>query len=239
MNRAWWLHLDTETFLADQHWKKKEAEDTVEREHHHKEIAVLFRLAITSFNSLDRTFIKYLEQLSIDKIEEVLQIDDEPSWMDSIIQYLTDGILSINPSEVKWLWWMALQYILMNRQLYKKSFFFFTKIPEIDGCWLRTLRNSWRDLWKLLEGKSLAYKVLWQEYYWPTMKKDVAEFVRRCEPCQKYANIQYQSVSQLTSIIADGRSHNRESTYLILFFWHPIRKIYSSCHQLLHQIGRS
>ena len=101
MNRAWWLHLDTETFLADQHWKKKEAEDTVEREHHHKEIAVLFRLAITSFNSLDRTFIKYLEQLSIDKIEEVLQIDDEPSWMDSIIQYLTDGILSINPSEVK------------------------------------------------------------------------------------------------------------------------------------------
>ena len=33
------------------------------------------------------------------------------------------------------------------------------------------------------------------------MKKDAAELVRRCEPCQKYANIQYQSASQLTSIV--------------------------------------
>ena len=34
------------------------------------------------------------------------------------------------------------------------------------------------------------------------MKKDVAELIRRCESCQKYANIQYQSSSQLTSVIA-------------------------------------
>ena len=34
------------------------------------------------------------------------------------------------------------------------------------------------------------------------MKKDAAELVRRCEPRQKYANIQHQPASQLTSIVA-------------------------------------
>ena len=41
-----------------------------------------------------------------------------------------------------------------------------------------------------------------QGYYWPTMKKDAVEFIRRCEPCHKYTNIQHQLTSQLTSIIA-------------------------------------
>ena len=40
-----------------------------------------------------------------------------------------------------------------------------------------------------LGGKSLAYKVLRQGFYWPAMKKDTVELIRRCEPCQKYVNI--------------------------------------------------
>ena len=35
---------------------------------------VLFRLVTISFNSLGRTFVEYLEQSSIDKVEEVLQL---------------------------------------------------------------------------------------------------------------------------------------------------------------------
>ena len=31
-----------------------------------------------------------------------------------------------------------------------------------------------------LGGKSLTYKILRQEYYWPIMKKDAAELIRRC-----------------------------------------------------------
>ena len=61
----------------------------------------LSRLTTTTFNSLGRTFIKYLQQSSIDKVEEVLQINDESSWMDPIIQYLTDGTLPTDPSEAK------------------------------------------------------------------------------------------------------------------------------------------
>ena len=34
------------------------------------------------------------------------------------------------------------------------------------------------------------------------MKKDAAELVRRCESCQKYANIQHQPASQIAPIVA-------------------------------------
>ena len=82
----------------------------------------LSRRATSSFNSLDRTFVECLEQSSIDKVEEVLQITDEPSWMDPIVRYLADRTLPMDSSEAKQLRWMVSRYILMNNQLYKRSF---------------------------------------------------------------------------------------------------------------------
>ena len=106
-------------------------------------------------------FIEYLEQPSIDKIDEVLPINNESSWMDPIIQYLTDEILPKNLSEIKRLRWMALQYILMNGQLYKKLFF----LPLLK-CLRPTdtnyvLREVHKEIYRNhLRSKSLAYKVL-------------------------------------------------------------------------------
>nr|XP_016494367.1 PREDICTED: uncharacterized protein K02A2.6-like [Nicotiana tabacum] len=37
-------------------------------------------------------------------------------------------------------------------------------------------------------------------YYWPTMKKEVADYVRRCEQCQKYAPMIHQAGELLHSI---------------------------------------
>ena len=78
----------------------------------------------------------------------------------------------------------------MNGQLYKRSFslFLLKFLRPTDADYeLREVHEEICE--KDLEGKSMAYKVLQQEYYWPTMKKDAAELIRRCELCQKYANI--------------------------------------------------
>ena len=91
----------------------------------------------------------------------------------------------------------------MSSQLYKRSFSLlllkYLGLTHIDYA----LKEVHEEIYgNHLGGKSLAYKVLRQGYYWPTMKKDAAELIRRYEPCQKYANIQYQSVSQLTLTVA-------------------------------------
>ena len=74
----------------------------------------LSRLATSTFDSLGRTFVENLEQPSIDRVEEILQLTAEPSWMDPIVRYLTDGISPENPAEAKWLRWSASQYVIMD-----------------------------------------------------------------------------------------------------------------------------
>ncbi|WP_374695624.1 integrase zinc binding domain-containing protein [Areca yellow leaf disease phytoplasma] len=59
------------------------------------------------------------------------------------------------------------------------------------------LREVHEGICAIIRGRSLAYKIIRQGYYWPTMQKDAADFVRRCDSCQRYANIQRRPASQL------------------------------------------
>ena len=98
--------------------------------------------------------------------------------MDPIVWYFTDGTLPMDLSEAKRLRWMASQYILMNGHLYKRSFslFLLKYFRSTDADY--ALKEVHKKIYKnYLEGKSLAYKILRQRYYWPTMKKDAAELV--------------------------------------------------------------
>ena len=61
----------------------------------------LSRLATSDYGTLSRTFMKSLERPSVDKVEEVLHLTAEPSWMDLIAQYLTDGSTPEDPAEAK------------------------------------------------------------------------------------------------------------------------------------------
>ncbi|XP_024019753.1 uncharacterized protein LOC112091128 [Morus notabilis] len=54
---------------------------------------------------------------------------------------------------------------------------------------------------KKLKGQSLAYKVLRKGYYWPDLKKEVAEYAKKREGCQRYALIPQQHSEDLTSIV--------------------------------------
>ncbi|XP_022877052.1 uncharacterized protein LOC111395302 [Olea europaea var. sylvestris] len=41
-------------------------------------------------------------------------------------------------------------------------------------------------------GLSLAQKILRYGYYWPTLKRDAVEFVRKCDKCQRFSLVQRQ-----------------------------------------------
>ncbi|XP_073104413.1 uncharacterized protein [Elaeis guineensis] len=83
---------------------------------------VLSRLATSAYDALGRTFVESLERPSIDRPKEVLQLAAKPSWMDPIVQYLTDGTSPEDPVEAKRLQWSASQYVMMDGRLYKRSF---------------------------------------------------------------------------------------------------------------------
>ena len=49
-------------------------------------------------------------------------------------------------------------------------------------------------------GRTLAHRAHTQGYYWPTMKSDAADYVRKCDPCQKMSPILKSPVQDLVSI---------------------------------------
>ena len=48
--------------------------------------------------------------------------------------------------------------------------------------------------------KSLVRKIMRTGYFWPTMQQDAAEFVRKCDSCQRYGNVQRVPGEQMTTI---------------------------------------
>ena len=85
--------------------------------------------------------------------------------------------------------------------LYKRSFI---------GPYLRCLSHS-EALYVLAElhegvcgnhsgGRFLAHRVHSQGYYWPTMKKDAAAYVKKCDKCQRYAPIPHMPSETLKPI---------------------------------------
>ena len=50
------------------------------------------------------------------------------------------------------------------------------------------------------EGRTLAHQAHMQGYYWLTMKSDAADYVRKCDPCQRMSPILKSPVQDLISI---------------------------------------
>ena len=46
----------------------------------------------------------------------------------------------------------------------------------------------------------MVQKIIRMGYFWPTMQQDVAEFVKKCDSCQKYGNVQQVPGEQMTTI---------------------------------------
>ena len=55
------------------------------------------------------------------------------------------------------------------------------------------------------EGRTLAHLAHTQGYYWPTMKSNVADYVKKCDPCQRMSPILKSPVQDLVSISSPWR----------------------------------
>ncbi|RVW35069.1 Pro-Pol polyprotein [Vitis vinifera] len=95
----------------------------------------------------------------------------------------------------------AARFTLIGGHLYKRSF---------TGPYLRCLEHSETQyvLAELHEGicgnhvggRSLAHRAHSQGYYWPTMKKDAAAYVKKCYKCQRYAPIPHMPSATLKTV---------------------------------------
>ena len=163
----------------------------------------LAKLATASQEDLSRsTPIEYLAEPSIDLCGvEVTPIGSEPSWMDPIWDYITDGRLPDDPKEASKLRMRSARFTNHKGSLYKQGFF----TPILKCIAGKDTDYVLREVHEGVCGnhigaRALAGKVLRQGYYWPTILRDATGLVRRCKICQEHAKISRLPSEPLTSI---------------------------------------
>ena len=133
---------------------------------------------------------------------QVSQIEKVPaSLMDPIRLYIATGELPNDRDKAHKVQIQSTRFSMVDGQLYKRS---------LGGPYLMclTLEQGQYVLVELHEGicgnhpggRTLAHRAHTQGYYWPTMKSDVADYVKKCDPCQRMSPILKSPVQDLVSI---------------------------------------
>lgn len=65
-----------------------------------------------------------------------------------------------------------------------------------------TLREVYEDICgRHIGGRSLAYKILRQGFYWPSIMNDAISFVQKYDWCQRFAKVQTKPSMLITQIL--------------------------------------
>ncbi|XP_022855981.1 uncharacterized protein LOC111377155 [Olea europaea var. sylvestris] len=165
-------------------------------------VDALSRLVFIGMDGLDRiVHIKMVAEPRIAQKPSVMDIDHEPSWMDPIVDYISNVNIPTDPRLARSIWYRAAKYCIIEGVLFRRSF----TLP-----YLRCLRpfESLQPMTEVHEGicgnhqgaRALAYKLIKYAYYWPSLKKDATDYVRKCDKCQKFGHVIHATAEELTSI---------------------------------------
>ncbi|XP_022888952.1 uncharacterized protein LOC111404368 [Olea europaea var. sylvestris] len=130
----------------------------------------LSRLVFMGVDGFDRTVhIKMVAEASIAQKPSIMDIDHEPSWMDPIVDYISNGNTPADPRLARSIRYRAAKYCIIEGVLFRKSL----TLP-----YLRCLRpsESLQAMTEVHEGicgnhqgaRALAHKLIRYGYYWPT-----------------------------------------------------------------------
>nr|XP_009383140.1 PREDICTED: uncharacterized protein LOC103970956 [Musa acuminata subsp. malaccensis] len=134
-------------------------------------------------------------------VSSVAPTEARTTWVQEMLLFKRNGVLPDDEATARRIRRTQAWYSEVNGRLYKRSF---------SQPLLRCLEPSEAKavLAEVHEGicgehiaaRTLAYKILRQGYYWPTMSQDARIYVQRCGPCQWHARTPRQSAVPLSPI---------------------------------------
>ncbi|CAL9006556.1 unnamed protein product, partial [Prunus brigantina] len=125
--------------------------------------------------------VEHLGRPSIEEVEPIdtMQIDEDPSWQDPIIDYLVNGNLPADKSEARKVQQKAARYYMHSNKLIRRSYsgphLTCIKYPQTLEV-LCQIHDG--ECGNHSGGRSLAQKALNIGYFWPTMRHDSAEYYK-------------------------------------------------------------
>ncbi|KAK2376303.1 hypothetical protein QL285_077105 [Trifolium repens] len=166
---------------------------------------ILSKLASTKKKGGNKSVIQeILPRPSIDKPPATLNVNiigDSNCWMTPVYNYLANDTLPSDEKEAAAVKRRSCSYVLLDGTLYRRGF----SIPllkcieedKVDYI-LREIHEGINS--QHLGGRSLARKALRAGYYWPTMQQDSKEHVKKCDKCQRHADMHLAPPNELKSL---------------------------------------
>ncbi|XP_074298584.1 uncharacterized protein LOC141629495 [Silene latifolia] len=129
--------------------------------------------------------------------------EETDDWRKPYISWLRDEVLPPDQKEARSFKMKSSRFVLIDGILFRKS---------LAGPYLRCLSIQEAqavmfdihsgDCGNHIGGRSLSNKTLRQGYFWPTMRKDAIDYVKKCEECQRHAPVSHQPAEHRHPIIA-------------------------------------
>ncbi|XP_050222518.1 uncharacterized protein LOC126672608 [Mercurialis annua] len=133
--------------------------------------------------------------------QQLLPVAVLDPWMQPIVAYLADGVLPEGRTEVAKLVRISSVYSLIDGALYRTS---------VTHPWSKciSLEEGSYVLREIHEGECGAHegvvtlyrKSMLQGFYWPTMKRDAEEMVKKCDKCQRFGSLIRTSAAHQSTI---------------------------------------
>nr|XP_017250520.1 PREDICTED: uncharacterized protein LOC108221132 [Daucus carota subsp. sativus] len=143
-------------------------------------------------NSADLDSSVYFEELHKPTIdhEEIFEINNNPTWMTPLINYIEKGELPEDKGKAQRLKAKAAKFFVEEGTLFRRTY----SSPILKCIGPEEAEYCLREVHEGICGdhmsaKGLAYKIIRQGYYWPTIHQDSVEFVKKCKNCQLFSNV--------------------------------------------------
>ncbi|RDX70518.1 hypothetical protein CR513_50231, partial [Mucuna pruriens] len=123
---------------------------------------------------------------TIDK-QEIWCIEGKGTWMDPFITYLKEDRLLEDPAKAKKVPREASKYILLSQHLYHQGFSFLLLrcVDEDEATYV--IREVHEGVCGThIGGRTLTRKIAKVGYYWPALKSDCTDYVKKCDKCQRF-----------------------------------------------------
>ncbi|XP_074351861.1 uncharacterized protein LOC141691009 [Apium graveolens] len=163
----------------------------------------LSRIASAETQSLTGSI--YLTEAKTPSIEkkECLEIHQGADWMTPLRNFLEKGILPPDQKEALKIKYRASSYTLINRRMYHRSV-----CQSLLRCLNVEEQHQALDVvhegicGDHLAGRSLTFKILRQGFFWPTLKADASEYLKKCVRCQLFSTVPKQPPEEMTSVLS-------------------------------------
>ncbi|RDX98920.1 Tf2-6, partial [Mucuna pruriens] len=128
--------------------------------------------------------------------------------MDPMVEYLKEERLPVDPVEASRIRKEAPKYTLVEQRLYMRGFsspVLKCVDPEEAEYVIKEVHEG--VCGTHIGGRALAGKIARAGYYWPSLKIDCMDYVKRCDTCQRFADSHQAPAEQMHTVTSPWPFH--------------------------------